>query len=435
MKQETRNNPPPNSLFSEQPQEEEEEDITMGDCNNDNSTPPTTTASSSDPQEEEEEEDWKIQLEANKSLGDASFRSGDYPTAIQHYTAALSLDPTHAILLSNRSAAYLKNGEKSKALHDARQIEDRMGLKGTSRLAAALQSLGRFAQAMDEWDRIMQQDANHAAALDGKKVCQEALEKQEQQQLQQEQEKEVTKEESKPEDDTEEDSLDDFFNDVEDAAVATKEQELKAEEPVATEAIRSHKKDLGTVSSQMERLLAPNYKWRNLNPFFVVDLPHTATADHINRRYKALSLLLHPDKNLGPEQERAQEAYDQVLQAKAKLADEHKAKHVRQLIEAGRKQGKDEWEKQHSKDASLLKDLQAKAVHKIFATAEYNRKEVEQRERNQEQRERKQEEDELGKERQSREFDKQWKDDTRVDNRIGNWRDFAKKAKKQKKNP
>jgi DnaJ family protein C protein 8 len=404
----------------------------MADFNNDNAKLLTKTASSSEQQEEEEEEeDWKIQLEENKSLGDASFRSGDYPTAIQHYTAALSLDPTHAVLLSNRSAAYLKNGEKSKALNDARQIGDRMGLKGTSRLAAALQSLGRFAQALDEWELILQQDFNHAAALDGKNLCQEALEKQQQQQQQQE---EATKEEAKPED-NEEDSLDDFFNDVEDAAVATKEQQLKEEEPVATEAIRSHKKDLGTVSSQMERLLAPNYKWRNLNPFFVVDLPHTATADHINRRYKALSLLLHPDKNLGQEQERAQEAYDQVLQAKAKLSDEHKAKHVRQLIEAGMKQGKDEWEKQHSKDLSLLQDLQAKAVHKIFATAEYNRKEVEQRERNQEKRERQQEEDELGKERQSREFDKKWKDDTRVDNRIGNWRDFAKKAKRQKKDP
>ena len=65
------------------------------------------------------DEDWKVQLDANKSLGDAAFRSGDYGTAIKHYSDALSLDPTHATLLSNRSAAYLRHGEKSKALHDA----------------------------------------------------------------------------------------------------------------------------------------------------------------------------------------------------------------------------------------------------------------------------------------------------------------------------
>jgi hypothetical protein len=35
------------------------------------------------------------------------------------YSHALELDPTHFVLLSNRSAAFLKAGHKSKSLQDA----------------------------------------------------------------------------------------------------------------------------------------------------------------------------------------------------------------------------------------------------------------------------------------------------------------------------
>ena len=62
-------------------------------------------------------EDWQIQRDANKSLGDAAFRSKNYAEAISHYTQALSLDPTHFVLLSNRSAAHLSNGEKLSLIH------------------------------------------------------------------------------------------------------------------------------------------------------------------------------------------------------------------------------------------------------------------------------------------------------------------------------
>lgn len=379
----------------------------------------------------DEEEDWKVQLDANKSLGDSSFRSGDFSSAIQHYTAALSLDPTHAKILSNRSAAYLKNGEKSKALHDAQAIGKRMGVKGYSRLAAALQSLGRYQQALDEWERILLIDPCHAVASDGQRACKAVLEKEKM-------ENEYTKEEgekleTKEEKEDGEDDLDDFFNEVEDVAATAKEEQLEEEKPVATEAIRNHRKELGTVESQIDRLLSDNYKWRNLNPFCVLDMPHTSTTDDISRRYKALSLLLHPDKNLGQNHERVQEAYDQVLKAKAKLDDVDKANHTRQLVEEGMRQGKEEYKKLRSRDQPVsLEEIQEKFVLKIFATVEYNRQQVEQRLRDQEQRERKQEEEELRKDKDSRKFDTEWKEKSRVDKRVGNWRDFEKKTKRKK---
>lgn len=368
----------------------------------------------------QESEDWSLQLNANKALGDDAFRQGRYDEAIQHYTTALSLDPTHAALLSNRSAAYLKIGHKSKALHDAQQIDAAvMGIKAYSRLGAALQSLGRYGPALEEWQRILEKDPQHTAALQGKEVCERELKKVK--------EEENNKEPEKDNDD--DDDLDDFFNDVQQAATEAIKQQFAPE--VSTEAIRNHKKDLGTATEQTERLLAPNYQWRNLNPFFVLDLPHDSSEEEISRRFKALSLLLHPDKQHGvsdEEKERIQQAYDEVLQAKTKLQDENKRKHVRDLISEGYRQGKIDWEA-NGKQGSL-EEAKSKAVQKIFATSEYNRRQAEERLRNHEKREREQEEEELQKEKKEREFNTNWSEKNRQESRVGNWRDFASKKRK-----
>jgi DnaJ family protein C protein 8 len=254
-----------------------------------------------------DDDDWKIQRDESKAAGDAAFREADYTTAIHHYSAALSVDPDHAALLSNRSAAYLKSSQKSKALHDAQACVriGTMGYKGHSRLAAALQSLGRYKPALDSWKVVVLQDPNNQAALKGVQDCQAAAEvaAAEEKAVQ---EKAATVsarvEESHATlqacgDEEEHDDLDDFFNDVEvvTSTVAKEKEDLAIEKPaVATNRIASHKKDLGTAANQIERLLQENYKWRNLNPFHVLDVPHTATTDDISRRFKALSLLVSP---------------------------------------------------------------------------------------------------------------------------------------------
>ena len=202
--------------------------------------------------------------------------------------------------------------------------------------------------------------------------------------------------------------------------------EEAAEAPKATNAIKTHKKDLGTPESQVERLLQPNYQWRNLNPFYVLQVPPDASEADISRRYKALSLMLHPDKNRNLA--KAEEAWDEVQKAKRLLLDdEHKAKHCRDLAEQGMIQGKSEWEKSDKKES--LEDMQFKAIQKIFAQIEYKRREVEKRQRAQEQRERQQEQEEMDRERNSMKFEKKWREEGRVDKRVGNWRDFQKKKK------
>lgn len=361
-------------------------------------------------------EDWQVQRDDLKKQGDAAFRLGQLAAAIRAYSEALSLDPEHAVLLSNRSAAYLKNGQKSAALHDAQACVKvgTLGLKGQGRLAAALQALGRWRPALKEWDSILEKNPDYAAAVQGAKACRAAL-------PEEEEEKEETKPQAKAED--EEDDLADFFDDVEEAAKTVVEQK-KEEASTTPHEIMKHKTNLGTVHDQIGRLLADNYKWRNLNPFFVLDLPHTATVDEIQRRYKALFLLLHPDKNRN--EPKAQEAYDEVLRAKAVLIDDpSKANHMRQLIEEGMNQGEQDFQK----NGGSLEECQSRAVQKIFAQIEYKRRQVLERERQQELRERQQEEEGAKKEKEAAKFDKQWRQEDRVGKRVGDWRGFQQKKK------
>ena len=386
-------------------------------------------------------EDWEVQRDHHKEKGDKAFRCGGYKTAIDEYTKAISLDPEFAVAYSNRSAAYLKNSEKSKALKDAETLVglDPTFAKGFSRLAAALHSLRRFHKAIEAYREVLKLDPGNAPAHSGIQSCKktiEDIEREEQERQRQKDGKDAKTLEGGDEDgddpqdgDDEDDLLDDFFAEVEEVVKKKKGGEPAAAR--ATNAIKNDRETLGTSESQMEFLLKPNFEWRNLNPFHVLQLPHDAIEDDISRRYKALSLLLHPDKNGGSD--RAQLAYDQVQKAKTTLSDPDRAKHIRQLNEEGMKQGELIWNRQSAsdKEKSTVKDFQEKEVMRIFAMIEKKRADVEERERKFEQRTQQQEDDEMDKERKARQFDKKWRDEERVGKRVGNWRDFSSAKKKR----
>jgi tetratricopeptide (TPR) repeat protein len=399
---------------------------------------------------DDDREEWIVQRDENKRLGDDAYRSRQFAVAIEHYTAALSLDPTNGVLLSNRSAAYLQQGYKSAALHDAVACvaTNTTGVKGLSRQGAALQALGRYRAALVVWQSILKDEATHAAAITGRDACEQAIQRENQKKQQEEdleQRKETTAldtaENSPAEEQVEKeaDDLDDFFNDVEDAAVAVVQEKLAAAvepEEAATDAVRNHKRDLGSAADQIARLIPnQNYVWYNLNPFTVLDVPHTADKEEISRRFKALSLLLHPDKNTLSDlpQDKLQLAYDQVLNAKAALLnDDDKLKHTRDLVEQGMRQGIIDWQSATATNANPgpKEEYQRKSVQRLFAELEHTRRKVAERERSFQQREQATEDAVAEKERNERTFDKQWKKEERVDKRIGDWRDFQKKKKK-----
>ena len=53
-----------------------------------------------------------------KDLGNAAYNAKDYPTAIQHFSDAIEVDPNNHFLYSNRSGCYAILEQYDKALAD-----------------------------------------------------------------------------------------------------------------------------------------------------------------------------------------------------------------------------------------------------------------------------------------------------------------------------
>lgn len=53
-----------------------------------------------------------------------------------------------------------------------------------------------------------------------------------------------------------------------------------------------------TPKQQIDRLLRPGSTYFNLNPFEVLQVDPDASLDDIKKKYRRLSILVHPDKNM-----------------------------------------------------------------------------------------------------------------------------------------
>jgi curved DNA-binding protein CbpA len=415
-------------------------------------------------------EEWEVRRDELKSMADDHFRNRSYALAIQRYRDALDLDPTNHVLLSNMSAAHLANGEKSKALHDARLCVEHAPptyVKGHTRLAAAMFGLGRYNEASAVYAKVLGElDPNNVAARRGLDDCRakqrivneerEIEASRLQGELDDQRRRAASEAEDKPNDkgnNDEDDLLDDFFSEVErviekpkppmvghGADGGDKCDDANGGGNVKTNRIKEQLNDLGTSTYQIDRILQTNYEWKNLNPFHVLDVPHTIDDDAIiSLRYRALSLLVHPDK-CPNDPNRAKDAFEQVRKAMKQMNDADKRRHVRALIEQGMKQGRRDYDVERSNRNGLdnnnhdangggdeeggLARAQNRATMRIFAEIEHTRRDIERRKRDFEQRERSQEDEEKARERNEREYDKRWKEGERQEKRVGNWRDF-----------
>ncbi|KAK0074077.1 hypothetical protein PV325_008811 [Microctonus aethiopoides] len=87
-----------------------------------------------------------------------------------------------------------------------------------------------------------------------------------------------------------------------------------------------------TPKQQIDRLLRPGSSYFNLNPFEVLQIDPETTIDEVKKKYRRMSILVHPDKNQD-DAERAQQAFEIVNKAWKTLENEETRAKCMDVIE------------------------------------------------------------------------------------------------------
>ncbi|OQR99218.1 hypothetical protein ACHHYP_07219 [Achlya hypogyna] len=373
------------------------------------------------------------QAEAFKVQGNAALKEKNFPEAIRLYTAALGLDPTNAVYLSNRSAAHLSNDSKTKALRDAEAcIEAKPDWwKGYIRKGAAEHALGRFDIAQSTYFRGLEKDPGNESLQQAIEDVRKAAEEHSSRLRQENAEREamrLKKEEEAKAKKEEDDLLASFMNEVEeleDKANTVKKPNTPAQEKPPV--------DFFTPEFQIKRILQPHYEWINLNPYFVLMLDTDATDEDIKQHYRKLSSMVHPDKCPDP---RARDAFEEIKKAHDQMVNEDRRKLVvltiKNAIAEVEKERRKKLKKFKVSQLPPIEELKEKAVMKAFAEIEHRRRNFEAREATQRRREADQEDELKEKERAVYQHDKDWSQNERREKRMGNWNEFQTDGKKAK---
>ncbi|KAL6099589.1 dnaJ homolog subfamily C member 8 isoform X2 [Pungitius pungitius] len=197
-----------------------------------------------------------------------------------------------------------------------------------------------------------------------------------------------------------------------------------------------------TSKQQIERLLRPGSSYFNLNPFEVLQIDPEATDDELKKRFRALSILVHPDKNQD-DQIRSQKAFEAVDKAYKLLLEPEQRKRALDVIHAGQeyvehyvKEKKKQLKKDgkpldmEEDDPEMFKQAVYKQTMKLFAELEIKRKEREAKDMHERKRAREEEIETAEKAKRDREWQKNF-EETR-DGRVDSWRTFQAKGKKSK---
>jgi len=193
-----------------------------------------------------------------------------------------------------------------------------------------------------------------------------------------------------------------------------------------------------TSKQQIDRLLKPGYTYRNLNPFEVLQVDPDLKLDEIKKKFRRLSILVHPDKNPN-DQERAQSAFDAVKRAWSCLEDVNTRKAALELVEEARGRTKINMEekrrrlKKEGKSYAVDEDDPIKfkiAVNiltmKLFADQERKRQMNEDKISSDAKKKREKEIEEEEKKERIKEFEKNWEESRQ--GRVDSWMSFTKGA-------
>jgi hypothetical protein len=102
------------------------------------------------PQQHRQQEQQLEAASRSKALGNSAFSAGKFEEAIEHFTSAISLEPSNHVHYSNRSVSYAKLGKPHAALSDANKCTRLCPSfsKGWFRLGVANDMLGRYSDAI-----------------------------------------------------------------------------------------------------------------------------------------------------------------------------------------------------------------------------------------------------------------------------------------------
>ncbi|CAF4766302.1 unnamed protein product [Pieris macdunnoughi] len=199
-----------------------------------------------------------------------------------------------------------------------------------------------------------------------------------------------------------------------------------------------------TPKQQIERLLRPGSTYFNLNPFEVLQVEPDATLDEIKKKYRRLSILVHPDKNMD-DLERAQHSFEIVNRAWKTLENEDTRKKCLDIYQEAKErtehmieQKRKKQRKEGRSDEPIPEDDPDKFKHavyvmtmKLFADMERKRQHLETRDMEERKRKR---ESEIEQEEQMS-FEKEWAknfEESRQ-NRVDSWKTFQSSSGKEKK--
>lgn len=199
-----------------------------------------------------------------------------------------------------------------------------------------------------------------------------------------------------------------------------------------------------TSDKQIERLTKPGAKYLNLNPYEVLQLSPEATEDQIKKKFRQLSILIHPDKN-PDKKELAERAFEAVNEANRALKDSEQVKKAKLLLEEAaamlemKLKEKRKEAKKLNPNAVVPEDnspeayfrLQRAITAKLFADNEIRKHELVDRQQQEKKRERETELEEEDNTKRQKQMEKQW--DEGRNNRVTDWRSFQKNNEKKKK--
>ncbi|ETN75130.1 hypothetical protein RB195_006630 [Necator americanus] len=196
-----------------------------------------------------------------------------------------------------------------------------------------------------------------------------------------------------------------------------------------------------TSQQQLDRLLRPGSTYLNLNPFEVLQIDPDTDIEVAKKKFKKLSLLIHPDKN-PDDRDRADQAFDIIKKAMKQIENplelnrckdcytEARARLSIVMSEKRRKVKKETGSNEiEEDDPEVYKKQLWITVTKVFADREKKRKMLEDRANEEKRRAAETIQQAAEKRKLAEEFAKNYEESR--DERSGSWRNFqAKKAKR-----